>query len=1369
MKEIADGCSNVLDKLEKTLDRYGELKSSPESVGKKVKRVWKRLKWEPEDIRELRSRIVANIILLNTFQGRLASQLALATKDGVDRLHERQDNRERREELQTILDWLTPMDYAPQQSDFIGRRQAGTGQWLLDSAEFQAWLKTDKQTLCCPGIPGAGKTIITAIVVNDLCARFQNDASIGIAYLYCTFRRQHEQKPEDLLASLLKQLLQEQSTVPDKVKVLYDRHKNERTRPLLDEISKALHSVVSNYSRVFLCIDALDESQTTDGCRTRFLSEIFNLQDKTGTSLFATSRFIPEIMQSFEGSMSLEIRASNDDVRRYLDGHMSQLPAFVGRSPDLQEEIKAEIIKAVDGMFLLAQLHFGSLIGKKSPKVVRAALKKLPTGSETYDYAYKDAMERIEEQVADAEELAKQTLSWITCAKRPLTTAELQHALATEIGESEFDEENFTDIKDVVSVCAGLVTIDKKSDIIRLVHYTTQEYFQRTWTSWFPNAERDIATTCLAYLSFNTFETEFYQTDGAFSARLQSNILYDYAARNWGCHARGSPEKEIQETILNFLKDSTEVLGAIQAMRISAFTSHFKRRHVNFATNTLGLWVAAFYGLQEIVKVLLDTGNSVGTKDSCTSTALHAAASNGQEAVIRLLLERNANIDAKNFFRETPLYEAAHNGHDTVVQLLIDSGADIESRDRYRRTALHAAAWRGYESTVRMLLERGANITAKDNDQYEAIHVAADSGYGTILRLLLENEADTESRSKYGDTTLHLAAASGHVHVLRLLLEYGAETDAKTNRGRTVLHDAVTGGYEEVILLLLEEGVAVNVCDDEGVTPLHEEVECGYYPVAKLLLDHGADVTIKNGQGFAALDLALEREQPNEAIVRLLREKEADIASQVTTELQLAAREQSEDIAAAGRVVNAALEDVLELDSMNGTDRNSAEHEDGKLADTATHVVTKIAEEQITLHEAAKAGSLTEVQLLLDNGAAITARDNKGWTPLHWAAFRGHESVVLLLLEKGQDVNMKNIAGRTALHLAARNGHDAVAGLLIQKNAAVTEKDDCDVTALHLAAHSGNTRLVRRLLMNGADIAATDENGWSPLHVAVDAENKPVVWLLLKEKAAYKTVSTTGLASSCHGDLEVVQMLLENGACDTTRNLGEWTVLHWAASNGHEAVVRLLLEKGADIEAVNEIGMTALHCAAFNGHERVVRLLLGEGADMNAVTCNQISSVELATIGGHEALTRLLLGLGANVIGNTMIDWKVIHTAAEIGYTKAITLIFCKMVGFNAHVDVSEIWPFRAVCTTAEVVRLLIENGGDFKAKTSGGWTVLHWAASNGHEALEEMMLQRGADVEACRIQQTALFDDALNEHGAILASLPGQGINENMIRTFER
>src|SRR4051812_8597884 len=115
-------------------------------------------------------------------------------------------------------------------------------------------------------------------------------------------------------------------------------------------------------------------------------------------------------------------------------------------------------------------------------------------------------MERIECLVSGSRHVAKQVLSWITCAKRPLTTVELCHALAVETDDSEkFDEENLPVIEDIVTVCTGLVTVDKESDIIRFVHYSTQEYFERTWQDWFPNAQKDIALTCATYLSYETF------------------------------------------------------------------------------------------------------------------------------------------------------------------------------------------------------------------------------------------------------------------------------------------------------------------------------------------------------------------------------------------------------------------------------------------------------------------------------------------------------------------------------------------------------------------------------------------------------------------------------------------------------------------------------------------------------------------------------------------------------------------------------------------------------------------------------------------------------------------------------------------------
>jgi Cdc6-like AAA superfamily ATPase len=339
LEDIDKGCRNVLNELQGLLDKNTELSSETGSIGKKFKRVWKRLNWKPEEINELRSRICTNIGLLNVFNGRI-------TRDNVVELVRHQENQKNI----TILNWLTPIDFVSQQHDFITRRQEGTGQWLLESAEFKAWMETERQTLFCPGMPGTGKTILTSIVVEDLTTRFCNDKSVGIAYLYCNFRRQHEQKPEDLIISLLKQLLQKASSMPDSVRIIYDQHQDKQTRPSLDEILKTLESVIGTFSRVYIIVDALDECQLSGGCRPRFLSSILSLQARTGARLFATSRPMPDIEKEFKNCLSREILASDEDIKAYLNGHMSQLPKFVLSKPKLQEEIATEIVKAVEGM-----------------------------------------------------------------------------------------------------------------------------------------------------------------------------------------------------------------------------------------------------------------------------------------------------------------------------------------------------------------------------------------------------------------------------------------------------------------------------------------------------------------------------------------------------------------------------------------------------------------------------------------------------------------------------------------------------------------------------------------------------------------------------------------------------------------------------------------------------------------------------------------------------------------------------------------------------------------------------------------------------------------------------------------------------------
>jgi predicted ATPase len=274
------------------------------------------------------------------------SETLLAIRSSADRFELWQKSKED----QAILDWLSPIDYTSQQHDFIRKRQPGTGQWLLNAAEYQEWIGVKNKTLFCPGIPGAGKTILTAIVIDDLSTRFANERNVGLAYVYCNFKRQDEQRIDNLLANLLKQLSQRAVSLLNNIKSLYDHHSKKRSRPAKDEILKALRHAASTFSKVFIIVDALDECQVSDGCRTELLSELFDLQAKYQTNLFATSRFLPENDETFKSSIRLEIRASEQDVQKYLDGHLSLLPKFVRDNPELKNEVKCEITKAVDGM-----------------------------------------------------------------------------------------------------------------------------------------------------------------------------------------------------------------------------------------------------------------------------------------------------------------------------------------------------------------------------------------------------------------------------------------------------------------------------------------------------------------------------------------------------------------------------------------------------------------------------------------------------------------------------------------------------------------------------------------------------------------------------------------------------------------------------------------------------------------------------------------------------------------------------------------------------------------------------------------------------------------------------------------------------------
>jgi hypothetical protein len=104
-----------------------------------------------------------------------------------------------RQKYHAVAEWISPTDFPAQQLDLIARREEGTGQWFLDSPEFVSWLRGPRSTLFCPGIPGAGKTMLAAIAIDHILKARISD-STGIAYVFCNYKSQVFKVEEKKLA-----------------------------------------------------------------------------------------------------------------------------------------------------------------------------------------------------------------------------------------------------------------------------------------------------------------------------------------------------------------------------------------------------------------------------------------------------------------------------------------------------------------------------------------------------------------------------------------------------------------------------------------------------------------------------------------------------------------------------------------------------------------------------------------------------------------------------------------------------------------------------------------------------------------------------------------------------------------------------------------------------------------------------------------------------------------------------------------------------------------------------------------------------------------------------------------------------------------
>lgn len=595
---------------------------------------------------------------------------------------------------------------------------------------------------------------------------------------------------------------------------------------------------------------------------------------------------------------------------------------------------------------------------------------------------------------------------------------------------------------------------------------------------------------------------------------------------------------------------------------------------------------------------------------------------------------------------------------------------------------------------------------------------------------------DWHNRYPKSFTGLHLVAQWGLHDFFLLLSSEVIDIDVRDSNFMTALLLAARHGHESIVHTLLQKGAEIDAVNSEGETPLVLAARFGHESIAKLLLAHSANTALEDNHSWTALDWAVA--EGHETLVDMLfggRDKIADDDHRKSRVLCLAADEGHENII---RI----------------------------LLDHGINVNVRDANGSTALDWAVPAGRYNAVKVLLDHGADTRSMDLYGNTVLHWAI--RHKALAVMLLDSGAPIDAKNDKGQTALCWAAQDGIIDVVAHLLDKNADANLEDIYGFTPLHRAALRGRKDMVSILLDHGARPEIASDGFWTPLHIAVLKGHGEVIDVLLPETTdgqnilssmsqqienpdtvaffnthIEKKAEASTVLSGLHAAIQERQfgktkMLLERGADVNALDPGGWSGLFLAVWNGDLDTMQLLVENGADVDLAGPNQQTPLHCASQYGDDVALKFLVANGASLDTKALGWTPSL-LAASEGHLRTLQYLIDKGANSSQKDYHGRTILHWAAKHGSE----IIFQMLVDRGADVNAVDRWGRTVLMWAIEhaegsmiefdrdmLIQLILDMGVDTGAKAQHGITALHMAAFVGSCLIVRRLLDKGVDLE---------------------------------------
>lgn len=259
-----------------------------------------------------------------------------------------------------------------------------TGDWVFRTPEWKNWIDCRKRGLWIHGIPGAGKTVLASYVIERTRSICETKGKKEKCIYYYCYHGRNQDETTPFLRWLVSQLLQGLDEMP---RAAYDTYES-CAEPDFQQLLSILGEALRSFDRIYVAIDALDESQS----RIHLLSLLEKLIMETRFAkiqLLATSREYEDIsrkMISISQPLSMSNSFVEADIRLYVAAKIRENPRFQRWPEDLRIEVENALSTGAKGMFRWAVCQL-DILRRLHPKFkIREAIRSLPeTLDETYE------------------------------------------------------------------------------------------------------------------------------------------------------------------------------------------------------------------------------------------------------------------------------------------------------------------------------------------------------------------------------------------------------------------------------------------------------------------------------------------------------------------------------------------------------------------------------------------------------------------------------------------------------------------------------------------------------------------------------------------------------------------------------------------------------------------------------------------------------------------------------------------------------------------------------------------------------------------------------------------------------------------------